>query len=193
VRRPSPRIGVISDTHGSLLGWRQALDNCFRGVELILHAGDLLYHGPRNPMPDGYDPAALAQALNESPAPLVVVRGNCDSDVDQLVLDWPIQAPYALVQHEGLCIMVSHGEDVTPEATAQLIERYRLNVFVSGHTHHPMAELSRNGVLLNPGSPSLPKWEWRGEAVPTAAVIEGATVRVCDIRSGEAVIEQQIK
>jgi len=187
------KIGVISDTHGSVLAWQRALENCLRGADLILHAGDLLYHGPRNPMPEGYDPAALAQALNESPAPLVVVRGNCDSDVDQLALDWPIQAPYALVQHEGLRIMVNHGEEITPEAAGQLVERYRLNVFVSGHTHHPVAQPSGGGVLLNPGSPSLPKWEWRGEAVPTAAVIEGGTIRVCDVRSGEPLLEQPLR
>ena len=187
------KIGVISDTHGSLSAWRRALENCLAGADLIRHGGDLLYHGPRNPIPEGYDPAALAEALNDSPAPLVVVRGNCDSDVDQLALDWPIQAPYALVQQEGLRIMINHGEGVTREAAADLMERYRLNVFVAGHTHHPVAQPCGSGVLLNPGSPSLPKWDWRGAAVPTAAVIEGGAVRVCDVRSGEVLLEQPLE
>jgi putative phosphoesterase len=187
------RIGVISDTHGSLLGWQRALDNCFGDVDLILHGGDILYHGPRNPMPEGYDPAGLADAINQSPAPLLVVRGNCDSDVDQLVLDWPIQSPYALVQHEGLRIMVNHGESVTPDDAGELVKRYRLDVFVSGHTHHPLAAVSGCGLLLNPGSPSLPKWEWRGEAVPTAAVIDDGAVRLCDVRSGDVLIEQTLR
>jgi putative phosphoesterase len=186
------RIGVISDTHGSLVAWQRALANCFPAADLILHAGDLLYHGPRNPIPEGYDPPALAEALNRSPAPLIVVRGNCDSDVDQLVLDWPIQAPYALVQQEGLRVMVSHGEEITSESGADLIGRYRLAVLVTGHTHHPRAERCGGGVWLNPGSTSLPKWEWHGEAVPTAAVIEDDVVRVCDVRTGEALIEQAV-
>jgi putative phosphoesterase len=187
------RIGVVSDTHGSVLAWRRALDNCFPQPDLILHAGDILYHGPRNPMPEGYDPAALAQAMNEAPAPVVVVRGNCDSDVDQLVLDWPIQAPYALVQQENLRIMVNHGEEITPESASELVRRYGLDIFISGHTHHPVAEATESGVLLNPGSPSLPKWEWEGEAVPTAAVIEDGTVRICDARSGAVLVERPLK
>lgn len=187
------RIGVISDTHGSLAGWQRALENCFADADLILHAGDLLYHGPKNPIPEGYDPPALAQALNQSPAPLVVARGNCDSDVDQLVLDWPIQAPYALVHQEGLRILIGHGDEITPESATALVKRYRLDVLVTGHTHHPLAERCGSGVLLNPGSPSLPKWEWRGEAAPTAALIEDGVVRVCDVRSGEALIEQALK
>jgi len=78
------RIGFISDTHGGLAGWQEAMAGPFAEADLIIHCGDLLYHGPRNPMPKGYDPAALAQAMNASPAPLLIARGNCDSDVDQL-------------------------------------------------------------------------------------------------------------
>jgi hypothetical protein len=176
------RIGVISDTHGGTQGWRQAVAGPFVGAELILHAGDIFYHGPRNPMPPGYDPAALAQLINAAPAPVIIARGNCDSDVDQLVLDFPIQAPYALVVIEGLRIMVNHGtefglEDPLP-GLARLAAKYKLDVLVSGHTHIPMLEsvggavnmqsvriwkippdLKRVGgsLIMNPGSPALPK------------------------------------
>jgi putative phosphoesterase len=187
------RLGVISDTHGSVTAWRVALEQCFPDAELIVHAGDLLYHGPRNPIPEGYDPAALAEAINQAPAPVIVVRGNCDSDVDQLAINWPIQAPYALVQQGALRIMVTHGDGISAQRAAELIEAYRLDVLVSGHTHHPVAERARGRLLLNPGSPSLPKWEWHGQAVPTAAALDDDGARICDIRSGETLIEQPLR
>jgi hypothetical protein len=180
------KIGLISDTHGDLSAWEKAVAGPFRGADLILHAGDILYHGPKNPMVPGYAPAALAEAINRSPAPVILVRGNCDSDVDQLVLDYPIQAPYALVQIEGLRVLVNHGDGLSREEMIAQAQRYRATVFVSGHTHIPGVERVGDVILVNPGSPALPKG-----APPrlTVAVIEDRSLRLLDLDRGQILQE----
>jgi hypothetical protein len=188
-------IGIISDTHGGAVGWQAAVARPWQGVNVILHAGDLLYHGPRNPLPPGYDPAALAELINHAPAPVIIARGNCDSDVDQLVLDFPIQAPYAFVVIEGLRIMVGHGDafglhDPLP-GLATLAERYRLDVLISGHTHTPLLERAGSALIMNPGSPSLPKGR-RGEAIPSVGLIAEGMARVVDL-DGRTLLEAAIE
>ena len=189
------RIGVISDTHGDAHGWQAAVAGPLAGADLIIHAGDLLYHGPRNPRVEGYDPAALAELINRAPAPIIVARGNCDSDVDQLVLDFPIQSPYALVIVEGLRIMVNHGdafglEDPLP-GIAEVAEKYGVDVFICGHTHAPLLERAGGALIMNPGSPSLPKAA-RGEAQSTVGVIEDEIARVVTL-DGRTVLEATLE
>ena len=188
------KIGVISDTHGDAHGWQAAIAGPFAGASLILHAGDLLYHGPRNPLPAGYDPAALAQLINHAPAPVIIARGNCDSDVDQLVLEFPIQAPYALVVVEGLRIMVSHGDefgltDPVP-GIAAMARKYRVDVFICGHTHTLMLERIGDALIINPGSPSLPKAA-KGEPQPTVGMIEGEMARIVTL-DGRTILEAPV-
>ncbi|HHW29057.1 MAG TPA: phosphodiesterase, partial [Syntrophomonadaceae bacterium] len=96
------RIGIISDTHGSLSSWQKVMSTLFRDVDLIIHAGDLLYHGPRNPLPDNYQPRGVAEAVNSLTVPFVIAQGNCDAEVDQMMINWPLQAPYAFLQIENL-------------------------------------------------------------------------------------------
>lgn len=185
------RIGVTSDTHGGTQGWQAAVAGPLAGAELILHAGDLLYHGPRNPMPPGYDPAALAELINHAPAPVIIARGNCDSDVDQLVLDFPIQAPYALVVIEGLRIMVSHGDEFGLEnpvpGIARVAGKYGIALFVCGHTHAPLLERAGDALIINPGSPALPKAR-AGEGQPTVGVVEDGRARVVTL-DGRTLLE----
>ncbi|MDI7246366.1 MAG: phosphodiesterase [Bacillota bacterium] len=180
------RLGVISDTHGSLTAWKQALA-VLGEVDILLHAGDVLYHGPRNPLPEGHDARHLAEAINEYSGRLVIAKGNCDADIDQLVLEVPIQAPYALVVVEGRYIMIHHGHLAAGDDLADLVRRYRLDLVVTGHTHVPVIESpfgDGGGVIINPGSPALPKTrERRG----TVAVIEGGTVRILHIDDGSEV------
>lgn len=180
------RIGVISDTHGDLNAWRQALAGPFKEVDLILHAGDVLYHGPKNPMVPGYGPAALAEAINSSPAPVIIARGNCDSAVDQLVLDYPIQAPYAFVQIGGVRILVNHGDELSQAQMIDQARHYRAQIFVFGHLHTPVLEKRDGVVLLNPGSAALPK-------SPSATVglidTDARTVALVELASG-ALLEQ---
>lgn len=162
------KVGVISDTHGNAAVWREVVEKHFKDVELIIHAGDILYHGPRNPLSGGYDPAELAELINSCPVPVVFAKGNCDSAVDQMMLLYPIQSPYAFVQLAGRRLIAHHGDGLNREEMISLARRYRADVFISGHTHVPVLEEVSGVILLNPGSPTLPK----GDGTPTVALLE---------------------
>jgi putative phosphoesterase len=153
-------------------------------VDVLLHAGDVLYHGPRNPLPQGHDAKSLAEAINAYEGRLVVARGNCDADIDQLVLDVPIQAPYALVVVEHRYILVHHGHLASGADMVSLMRRYRADLVVTGHTHVPVIERpagEEGGLILNPGSPALPK---TGDRRGTVAVVDDRTVRILHIDDG---------
>ncbi|NIM06178.1 MAG: phosphodiesterase [Armatimonadetes bacterium] len=182
------RIGVISDTHGDLRSWQDALAGPFQGAGLIIHAGDILYHGPKNPMVAGYQPPALAEAINASPAPVIFARGNCDSAVDQLVIDYPIQAPYAFVQAEGIRVLLNHGDELTPPEMQQQAKRHRAQIFVFGHTHTPVLEKDNDVVLFNPGSPALPK-----SPNPTVGLIDTQTRAVLLVNLANGAVIQQVE
>ena len=177
------RLGIISDTHGSLCAWDQSL-RILGEVDLLLHAGDVLYHGPRNPLPHGHDAKGLADAINQYPGRIVIARGNCDADIDQVVIDVPIQAPYAIVIAERMSIMVMHGHMTSEDESRDLMRRYGLNFIVTGHTHIPgiVKPLGDSGgVIINPGSPALPKTaERRG----TCAIIEDEVARIVHVDDG---------
>ncbi|MDL2298612.1 phosphodiesterase [Synergistaceae bacterium OttesenSCG-928-D05] len=150
---PQHKIGIMSDTHGSLPAWRKALDR-FGDVEAILHAGDVLYHGPRNTIPGGYTPADLADAMRAYQGTLMIARGNCDADVDQMVLNRPL-SPYVTLWWQEKKILVMHGDNFA--LFRQLALDFKADLAISGHTH--IASLIReNGtIFLNPGSTTLPK------------------------------------
>ena len=103
------KIGIISDTHGSAGCWAMVYNNFFCKTDLIFHAGDVLYHGPRNRMTDDYRPSKLAEAITQCPVPIIASRGNCDSEVDAAVLGIPLAAPYAFAFVNGKRIVVTHG------------------------------------------------------------------------------------
>ncbi|HYH05169.1 MAG TPA: phosphodiesterase [Bacillota bacterium] len=179
------KIGVISDTHGSLTAWRQVMADFFEDVELIIHCGDVLYHGPRNPLPEGYAPAELAQAVNAVRKPIICAKGNCDAEVDQMLLEIPLQAPFAQIMTPAWRIMVHHGhlweESSLPSWTAPY------NLIISGHTHLPGIIKKDGRFFLNPGSPALPKNQ---DKTPTVALIEDTAIQLCNIRTGQ--ILQQV-
>lgn len=165
------KIGVISDTHGSLTAWNQVSQACFNDIDLILHCGDILYHGPRNPLPEGYDPAGLANALNQSSKPIIFAKGNCDAEVDQLLINYPIEAPYTHLVTPTYRILVHHGHQQTlPD---NIYHQYQL--IITGHTHLPGIRREGAVTFLNPGSPSLPKNEPKQ---PTIALIEDFMIRI---------------
>jgi putative phosphoesterase len=177
------KIGVISDTHGSLTAWQKA-SLYFEPVEFIIHCGDFLYHGPRNPLPDGYQPAKLAQTINAFPRPVICAQGNCDAEVDQFLLDLPLQSPYAQVFTPVWRILIHHGHRSTPDTAPTWTNRF--NLIISGHTHLP--ELIRRGetVLLNPGSPALPK---TAAQIPTIALIDGPVIQLINLETGGIISE----
>lgn len=127
------RYLIASDIHGALPA-AEALTARFReeDADRLLLLGDLLYHGPRNPLPEGYAPAEVAKRLNGLADRITAVRGNCDSEVDQMVLDFPCLGDYALVVDGGTTLMLTHGHlDL-----ARVVAGLPSGSFVfSGHTH----------------------------------------------------------
>ncbi len=149
------KLLIASDIHGSAACCTKLLERAdIEAPDTIVLLGDLLYHGPRNALPEGYNPAAVAEMLNARKERIVAVRGNCEAEVDQMVLEFPCMADYAeLYDEEGRIIYATHGHLASPDA---LPVRHP-HAFLSGHTHVKMLE-ERNGVLcVNPGSVSIPK------------------------------------
>ncbi|MFN4227723.1 MAG: phosphodiesterase [Candidatus Ratteibacteria bacterium] len=160
------KIGVISDTHGSLGGWEKAWE-IIKDSNIIIHCGDLFNHGPGNPIPEKYSPKELLNIFNDLNISLLISKGNCDSEVDQTFLNIPLSNPFLLYQFNDLRILVSHGHIFKKEEWFELGKKWKINILISGHTHIPLLEKKENIIILNPGSPSLPK-----EKIPTCAIID---------------------
>lgn len=160
------KVGIISDTHGVVLPWKRVLGQIFRDVEVILHAGDVLYHGPRNPVLEGYAPQELAIALNECPVPVLIARGNCDAEVDQMLLNIPLASPYLFTVLNGKRVLVHHGHSLQNDELEELTRRWDIDLCISGHTHVAAIEKKNGTVYFNPGSCSLPK----GAGVPSVGL-----------------------
>lgn len=149
------KIGVMSDTHGSLLYFEKALDTLSE-CDVILHGGDVLYHGPRNDIPKGYNPKGLIEKLN-SLNNILIARGNCDADVDQMVINHPIQSPYVMSQFGEVRIVMTHGYTDSKEDTIKKAKNMGADILILGHTHVKELYCDENLVILNPGSTSIPK------------------------------------
>ncbi|GKG90321.1 MULTISPECIES: phosphodiesterase [Gordonibacter] len=159
------KLVIASDLHGAAPAVRALAARIeAEAPDRVLLLGDLLYHGPRNDLPEGYAPREVAAVLNGMAARITAVRGNCDAEVDQMVLDFPCLADYALVEADGHLLYLTHGHvpRMTPDDPPALAPGSAL---LTGHTH--VKELGdRGGVLFaNPGSTSLPKDGAAGYAV----------------------------
>lgn len=153
-------IGITSDIHGSKIAWDKLFYSPIsERIILWVITGDVLYHGPKNPIPEGYSPLELASAINEYKKPLIIVKGNCDSEVDQTLIKVPIMSPYGVLFIDNLKILIYHGDKNLDNWIFSLEDDDRFNIVISGHTHIPLLQ-KRNGVIfLNPGSPSIPLGE----------------------------------
>ncbi len=147
---------IASDLHGSALYGRQLLEAFDReGAGRLLLLGDLLYHGPRNDLPGGYGPKEVIFMLNERKEQIFCVRGNCEAEVDQMVLGFPVMAEYCLLEAAGRLIFATHGHKYHLDAPPALGAG---SVLLHGHTHVPAKTLTAAGWwYLNPGSVSIPK------------------------------------
>ncbi len=181
------RIGLVSDTHGDKVGWEKA-QVFLKKTDLVLHAGDILNHGVFNPILDSYAPKELAQMMNDFPVPLMFARGNCDSEVDQMALENPILSEYSLVEIGGLRIIILHGHQHAEEDLFGLAKRWKVKLVVRGHTHIHSIEEAEGVVMVNPGSPSLPK----GDEVPTIGLIEDGLIRIMDLDRDEEISRLEI-
>ena len=146
---------IASDIHGSAL-YAERLTAAFEreNAQRMLLLGDLLYHGPRNALPEGYDPSRVIALLNERKERLLCVRGNCDAEVDQMVLRFPVLADYALLPLENRLIFITHGHLYNEEHLPPL---QKGDILLHGHTHVPACREHDDFVYLNPGSVSIPK------------------------------------
>lgn len=152
---------VASDIHGSAKYCRELLDAYEREkADRLLLLGDLLYHGPRNDLPEEYAPKMVIAMLNAKKNQILCVRGNCDAEVDQMVLEFPILADYCMLDLGTKLVYATHGHLASAEQLPPLREG---DLFLQGHTHVPRNEV-KNGIrCMNPGSVSLPKQDsWRG-------------------------------
>ena len=144
-----------SDIHGSAYYCRKMLEAYQKEqAQRLILLGDLLYHGPRNDLPRDYQPKEVIALLNANKNEIYNVRGNCDAEVDQMVLDFPVLADYALLEVEGRTIYASHGHVYHED---HLLPLKKGDVFIHGHTHLPRAEKREDYILLNPGSIAIPK------------------------------------
>ena len=149
------KLMIASDLHGSDAYTRRLLE-LYRdtGCQRLVLLGDLLYHGPRNPLPEGYEPPAVAKLLNDMADELLCVRGNCDAEVDQMVLHFPILSDSALLVLDGLTIHATHGHIHGPDTPPPLRQG---DILLCGHFHVPVRRDCGRYTYLNPGSAALPK------------------------------------
>ena len=146
---------IASDIHGSAYYCRQLMNRVeAEAPDRILLLGDLLYHGPRNDLPREYDPKQVIEMLNAKRELLLCVRGNCDSEVDQMVLTFPMLADYAAIPVGNHLIYATHGHIFNESKLPPLC---RGDILLHGHTHVPKCTQHEDYVYLNPGSVSIPK------------------------------------
>ncbi len=151
------RYVIASDIHGSESCCAELLGAYEReGADRLLLLGDILYHGPRNDLPDGYSPRGVVGLLNAYNDRIFCVRGNCDSEVDQMLLEFPIMAEYALLECCGRTVFMTHGHRFSDTSLPNLKAG---DILLFGHTHVPMCAEREGIYCLNPGSVSIPKSE----------------------------------
>ena len=152
------KLLIASDIHGDLDSANAVFSAYEReGCDKILLLGDLLYHGPRNDLPATYAPKAVIELLNANKDEIITVRGNCDTEVDQMVLNFPILADYAYLSLDGLSVFATHGHHHNMQTPPALKCG---EILLHGHTHVLKCEEFGNGnFYLNPGSIALPKEE----------------------------------
>ena len=146
------KLMIASDLHGSAYYCEKLLNAfCSEKADRLIFLGDVLYHGPRNDLPKGYAPKEVIAMLTKVAEKVIAVRGNCEAEVDQMVLDFPLMADYRTVAVEEETLFLTHGhlEGLPIEAGY---------IVLQGHTHVPLCQHTPGGWwLLNPGSVSIPK------------------------------------
>ncbi len=157
------KLMIASDIHGSAFYCRKMVKAFEReGADRLLLLGDILYHGPRNDLPREYAPKDVIAMLNPLKKNILCVRGNCDTEVDQMVLEFPIMAEYCFLELDGQTIFATHGHVWNPQNPPMLKNG---DILLNGHTHVPASEqLEEKDVggayeytYMNPGSVSIPK------------------------------------
>ena len=160
------KLMIASDIHGSAYYCRKLLEAYDREkADKLLLLGDILYHGPRNDLPEEYAPKEVIAMLNPRKQDILCVRGNCDTEVDQMVLEFPIMAEYCILYLNDRMIFATHGH-VFNESNLPMLKKG--DVLIHGHTHVRAAADRGDYFFLNPGSLSIPK----GDGVHSYMVYE---------------------
>lgn len=146
---------ICSDIHGSAYYCEQLVKKIEEEkAEKVIILGDILYHGPRNDLPKDYAPKKVIEMLNPLKDKLLCVRGNCDTEVDQMVLNFPVLADYAVIPVGEKLIYATHGHNYNEQKLPPLSKG---DILLNGHTHIPKCTEHENFIYMNPGSVSIPK------------------------------------
>ncbi len=149
------KLMFASDIHGSAYYMQLLKEKYYEEQpEKLILLGDLLYHGPRNDLPKDYNPKQVIEMLNSLENDVLCVRGNCDTEVDQMVLNFPVMADYAVLYLDGKMLYITHGHIYNPQNPPKLSKG---DYLMNGHTHVSAIKDMGDFVYLNPGSVSIPK------------------------------------
>ena len=163
-----------SDIHGSAWYCRKLLEEYRRsGADRLILLGDILYHGPRNDLPREYAPKEVIGMLNSVKSEILAVRGNCEAEVDQMVLEFPVLADYGILVLNGLTFYATHGHVYHPECLPPMKKG---DILIYGHTHLLRAEALGDYYVVNPGSISIPK----GGNPPTYGILDEKVFKILD-------------
>ncbi|MDZ7324669.1 phosphodiesterase [Kosakonia sacchari] len=180
------KLMFASDIHGSLPATECVLERFAQSdARWLVILGDVLNHGPRNALPEGYAPAQVADRLNEQASRIIAVRGNCDSEVDQMLLTFPITAPWQQVLLPECRLFLTHGHLFGPDDEPSLAAG---DVLVYGHTHIPVAEKRGDIFHFNPGSVSIPK----GGFAASYGMLEEDVLRVITLNDQRVIAQVTI-
>lgn len=180
------KLMFVSDIHGSLPATERLLTLFSQsGADYLLILGDILNHGPRNALPEGYDPAQVATRLNMLAAKIIAVRGNCDSEVDQMLLKFPLTAPWQQVLTARRRLFVTHGHLYGPDNLPPLEAG---DVLIYGHTHIPVAAQQGDIFHFNPGSVAIPK----GGFEASYGILNGDKLQVLALNDQRVIAETMI-
>ncbi len=180
------KLMIASDIHGSLKYCRELVERYKEEkCEKLVLLGDILYHGPRNDLPEEYSPKGVIELLNGMADEILCVRGNCEAEVDEMVLSFPVLAEYAFFYHKGRMFFLTHGHKMNPQNMPKIKKG---DVLFNGHTHVSKIKELENGVVyMNPGSVSIPK-----EGTPRGYMIVDDTAVIHKNLSGEVLEEYSL-
>ena len=176
------KVGIISDLHGYPDRFRKALE-FIKDSDMILCAGDILYHGPRNPILEGYNPMELVEEIKGCTVPMLIARGNCDAEIDLTLTGPQVFTPVIVYDNCGTRFMMMHGHDVEFERLKEIARVYKVKVMVTGHTHVRMLKKEDETLFVNPGSVGVPK----GDGQPSIAVYEDGEISFINIETGKRI------
>ncbi len=176
------RLMFVSDIHGDIVCAEKTIA-AFKseGAERLFLLGDILYFGPRNKLTENYQPQSVIALLNSYKDRIVSVRGNCDAEIDQMLLEFPIMAEYSYIFADGYSMLLAHGHKINASSASHLRAG---EILIHGHTHIPCIEKFGEGnIYINPGSTTYPK----ENNPPSYMVYENGVFEIKHLDSGEII------